>query len=80
LAVRLGPTTKTFLDCVAQGIQTFWDEVREVEIYGPSFCLMSGGLDYTMKSDPESKDISVSWFLHHNPPGLLVLISSHLDG
>jgi hypothetical protein len=42
--------------------------------------LVSGGLDYTTKSDPESKSISVSWLVYHNPQGFLVLIGSHLDG
>lgn len=58
LAVRLCPTTETFLDCVAQGSRTSWDEVRELEIHGPPFWLVSGGLDYTMKRDPESKNTS----------------------
>ena len=80
LVVGLCPTTETFLDCVAQGIQTSSDEVRELEIHGPPFWLVSGGLDYTMKRDPESKNISVSWLVHHNPQGLLVLIGWYLDG
>jgi len=80
LAVRLCPTTETLFDIAAQGIQTSSDEVRELEIHGPPFWLVSGGLDHTMKRDPEPKNIRVSWLVHLNPQGLLVLIGWYLDG
>ncbi len=80
LVVGLCPTTEVLLDCVAQGIQTSSDEVRGLEIHGPPFSLGSGGLDYTIKRHPESRNIRVSWLVHHNPQGLLVLIDWHRYG
>jgi hypothetical protein len=41
---------------------------------------MSSGLDYTIKTSPESQNIRVSWLLCHKPKGLLALVNGNLGG
>jgi hypothetical protein len=65
---------------VAQSLQSPADEGQQVENHGIPSWSRRGGLDYTIKSVLESKNISVSWLLCDNPKALLVLVDWDLDG
>ena len=74
LVVWFGPKTETLLDITAQSIEASVDEGQQVENHGVLSWSTSGSLDYTIKSGLESKNITVSWLLCHNPQGLVALV------